>query len=261
MEAKQVLTSPIDLDEEVAIKSPSIKYRISWTASSGGKATIENDARVGIIRFPKAKRDAAAVAIQFFNDEGRRFYELEMSVLSQSEREYVHYFYPPALARTMKVTLKPARDGELSIEKLALTDQLSGKEAECLNVHPAFEFGDLNFYGYESRDGGGIYQRPDGVTVWNTGFRGESPSFPVEPLAYYTLSCRGTGYAQRKSWLSLQCFDKDGRKPIHLIPVKFDSELVPITVQVPAGATRANLVGYNVIVEEFKVTKAGAPAD
>ncbi len=89
----------------------------------------------------------------------------------------------------MHLRLMPGKGGAtIACQAVDLLSDPDGEEVACINVHPRFAYGDLNFYGHRPGAGGAFLTRPDGVTIWNSGFIGFTPAFPVKGGAYYTLT-------------------------------------------------------------------------
>lgn len=234
--------------EESFSISPGKKLEVHFMANTTGKYTVEKDAR---IRIQKLRNTSSSVNLQFFDKDDQQVEEMTLPVMTQTSMLHVRVLYPPAAAKTMRILLVPETDATLTVEDLHVSEEVHEVEAECVNLHPVFLYGDLNPYGYHSGYGGGFYKRPDGVTVWNTGFTGNSPSFPVAGGKKYSISIRGIGYAGKKSRLLLKLFKTGEKKAFHEIALKFNGESA--VLQLPEEATQARLLGYDVILEEWKI--------
>lgn len=239
-------------DQPIPVDS-SRKYQIVVSAGATGMHTLEENVRV---RFMVQKGSASMVRIEFLDKAGNRITDSSIGVLSRKVREYGRVFYPPFKADSMNLFLEPAKGQEMLLEKISVTDDLQGREKAAVNPHPTFEFGDLTNYGYQPGYGGGFFERPDGHTVFNTGFTGQSPFFPVRPDSYYDIHARGLPHLGRKSSMLIQCFGEEDTKPVKSMRVGVSEAGVTTRILIPGGAVRANFLFYHVILEELSVIKA-----
>jgi len=221
------------------------RLEIRFTAKATGSHTVEADPRIGI----RNPQEASHLKLEFSGNGNPA--PVLLPVLSQTSREYRRELYVPPGATHLRVSLRPAKESTLTVANLRIA---LAPEAPSINPHPAFLHGELNPYGHHSGYGGGFYQRPDGVTVWNTGFTGTSPEFPVEGGKAYTVSCRGTGYSGKKSRLLLQLFKAGEPRPFHEIALTLDGATG--TIHLPGDAARARLLGYDVILESWNLNLA-----
>jgi hypothetical protein len=247
--------SPAELTGETVPVDPGKKLEISFTARTTGEFTVEENARIRIIN----SNAGSSLNVEFFDTQNKRLQIIRLPVRTQSDYSYARVLYPPADAKSLRLSLAPAKAGELTVEKVQVTQDLTGEEAQCINPHPVFDYGDINDYGFGFGYGGGMFDCPDGKTVWNTGFTGASPDFPVAGGAQYELFCRGSGYEGRKSYLLLNFFKAAENKPFYSIHVKFSAQGESVPFRFPKEAVRASLLGYYVIVEELKIVKTPIP--
>ena len=234
---------------------PGKKHELSFAGRTDSRYSVEENARIRLMAFGPA---ISHVRIRFLDGQGKELKQadIEVPIITQSFTNYVRVFYPPAGAQSLSVALLPGEEGvRVSVRDMKLCADLQGKEAACINVHPDFEKGDLNFYGYRSGYGGGFYTKPDGKTVWNSGFTGATPSFPVKGNTFYDFSCRGKN-GQPKAFIYLQCYNAQSDKPFKTIKygVSEKGEVTPF--KMPAGAVSAQLTCYYVIIEEFRVVES-----
>lgn len=244
--AVELTSAPIPVE-------PGQKHQISFLARAGGEATLEANER---IRMMNLRDMAGSVRAQFLDEQGGNLSFMDMAVISREFHDYARVFYPPARARALKLLLRPAMGADLAVKKITVSAGLEGPEGECLNVHPTFERGDLNGYGYASGYGGGFYTRPDGKTVWNSGFLGYTPSFPVKGDTFHDFYGRGKKYRGRKSSMELECYKPDdpNNHPFKTMAVAIGEKGETTTLKIPAGVVTARLRCYYVILEEFKAT-------
>lgn len=241
---KEMTTSPIPVESKT-------KYKISFSASATGKHTIEEIPRIRIMNHRQA---ASRVHVNFYNSEKKRIpgYK-DVFILSKKQRDYELIFYPPRDASSLKIFAQPAKECVLSIEKITLTNNLSGEKKQYLNTYTTFDKGDLNLYGCTSGFGGRFYTRPDGKTVWKTGFLAHSPSFPVQGGKYYDFYCRGKNY-RRKAWIWVNCYDGIKRRPIKHMKINLSPKGATTRLMLPPSTVTASLDLYCVILEEFKAS-------
>lgn len=256
-----VSTRPSLLTETALAVCPAQKFRIAFTAHTTGRHTLEHNPRIRIVN---PRGIACAVRLRFLDADGERLEQVDLPVLSKHPRDYVRVGYPPARATHLELHLLPAGQATLTVAALTVAANPGGIEADVLNPHPTFAYGDLNPYGFRSGYGGGFYQRPDGVTVWKTGFTGTTPAFPVDGGQFYDFYLRGIPYWGRGSYFVLQCFNAEDRRPFHTVRVGFSETGETTRLRLPETTGRVNLLCYHVILEAFKVTPAadeeGAPA-
>jgi hypothetical protein len=264
--ASRLLTAPLlDFSEAIALEKPTLltpepipvtpdqKFLISLTAGATGESTIEENARVAI---QVKKGFASLLVIEFFDLSGTKVGVTEVSILSKSPRLYGRVFYPPPASATMKLTIVPAKGEQVELQNLRVSTEFSDSERAAINPHPTFEFGNLCNYGFALGYGGGVYTRPDGKTVLNTGFAGTSPMFPVKAETYYEVYCQGIPHLGRKSSILLQCFGEDSKKPLKSMRVNVSQQGATTKLLLPAKTMRANFLFYHVILEELRVMES-----
>jgi len=239
-------TERTELTTDVVPVEPGKKLEITFSGQTSGEFTVEANAR---IRLLNTSNGGSALNLQFLDAEGQRVEEVSLPIVTASAREYGRVVYPPSTAKSLKIVLSPGAASEMAVENVRVAQELDGVESATVNPHPNFAFGDLNSYGF----GGEFFERPDGKTVWNSGFTGQSASFPVQGGASYELFARGIAYSGKRSRLLLQLFARGEKRPFHTIPIRFGPEGVSVQVVFPEGAVSANLLGYYVIVEEVKI--------
>ena len=232
--------------------TPDKKYKISFSASTNSPNTLEDNVRIRIMNL---RYTASRVRLKFYDEKGKSLKYLDIYIKSKNLHTYVEVFYPPVTAKSLKIFLIPNKTGDISVEKLAVSTDLEGKESECLNPHPTFEYGDLNTYGYSIGYGGRFFTQPDGKVIWKTGFLGYSQSFPVKENTFYTVFCKGRKYRGRKSYMMLECFKAKARRPFKTMRIAFSEKGTDTVVKMPTGTVLSKLRCYCVIVEEFKVTE------
>ena len=232
---------------------PEKKYLLTFSANATGESTLEANPRI----FIQVKKGfASQLVIEFFDAGGGKVGTTEVSILSKSLRVYGRAFYPPPVATHLKLNLIPAKGEQVEVQNVRVTQELPELEKAAINPHPTFEFGNLSGYGYILGHGGGIYTRPDGKTVLNTGFAGISPMFPVKPDTFYQSYCRGILPLGRKSNLTLQCFGEDSKKTIKSMRVNISQQGETTKLLLPLKTKQANFLFYHVILEELRVVES-----
>jgi hypothetical protein len=230
------------------------KYELSFTGRTDGAFTVEANERIRLMNL----RDAGShVRIRFHDEQGNELKRttIDVPVLSRDFHPYVRVFYPPLEARTLSLVLAPGKDATLAVRDISIRTDLQGSEAECINIHPVFDAGDLNSYGYRPGYGGGFFTRPDGKTVWNSGFTGTTPFFPVRGDTFYDFQCRGKK-GEPKSFIYLQCYKSEDSKPFKTMKYGVSETDAITRFKMPAEAIFAQLTCYYVIIEEFRVVES-----
>lgn len=247
------IQKPTVITPEPIPVDPEKKYLLTFSANATGESTLEANPRVSI---QVKKGFASQLMVEFFDAGGDKVGTADVSILSKSPRVYGRAFYPPPAAANLKLTLIPAKGEQVQVQNVRVTQDLPELEKSVINPHPKFEFGNLSGYGYILGHGGGIYTRPDGQTVLNTGFAGISPLFPVKPETYYDIYCRGVLPMGRKSNVTLQCFGEDSKKPIKSMRVNISKNGETTKLLLPPKTKQANFLFYHVILEELRVVES-----
>lgn len=231
---------------------PGKKYKLIFSAGVNSVQTLEENER---IRVMYNRYKANRLRMTFLDKDGKKFSHnyYDIMVLTKEPYKYVRVFYPPEKAATLRISLSPQKGSEMLLEEAAVYTNLEGEESKYLNTHPTFDYGDLNTYGFSCGGGGRFYTRPDGKTVWNTGFIGWSPYIPVQGEKYYKFVCRGVK-SVGKGFIVINFHKEDGKK-IKSARLKFDAKGAETILKMPAGTAKAKLQCYYVIIEELKVTE------
>ena len=229
--------------------------KLVFSGRTSGRHTVEANDRVRILNQRYA---ASRLRVTFHDGDGEALAgsAVDVLILTQAFHEYARVFYPPPAAETFRVSVRPVKDADIAVQGLIVSTDMDGEERQSLNPHPTFEYGDLNTYGCISGYGGRFYERPDGKTVWKTGFLGYSPGFPVDAGAFYSFYCRGRKYRGRKSYVLLDCHNGRDRTPVKSMRLGISEEGETTEVKIPPGTVSAQLRCYCVILEEFRATRA-----
>lgn len=227
---------------------PQKKYGIEFTASTTGEYTIEENERIRIMR---KEGKANCIQMVFYDKNQKTCSKTDLYILSGKLKKYVRIFYPSAKAAFLRIFTRPLKGTEIAVSEIHVRTDLEGKEGECINPHTTFDYGDLNSYGYHCGGGGRFYMRPDGKTVWNTGFIGYSPFFPVQAECFYRIFCRGRK-SQDKGWIWIN-FYKDDDEIIKHATINVSAQGAMTMLKMPKEAVRARLQCYYLIIEEITV--------
>ena len=229
-----------------------------FSGRTSSRHTIEAYERIRILN---PRYAASRLRLAFYDDKGEALAGgvVDVFILTQAFHEYVRIFYPPPKAGAFRVFVRPAKDADVAIRELRVSTDVQGPERESINPHPTFEYGDLNTHGCQSGYGGRFYTRPDGKTVWKTGFLGYSPSFPVEANRFYEFYCRGKKYRGRKSYVLLDCHNGQDRRPVKSMRLEMSDTGETTEVKIPAGTVSGRLRCYCVILEVHRAARSKRP--
>ncbi len=242
--------------ERIAI-DPARKHQLLFLAKTTGEHTLEANVRIRLTNHPSISR----LRLAFLDQDNQPLSagRIELRVLSSEWYRYSQAFYPPADARALRLVLLPGGEATLSVKELVLTTELAVDEAKTLNPNPVFEYGDLNGYGYQCGNGGRFYTRPDGTTIWKSGFCGVSPQFRVEDNAWYSIVCVGKPYRDRKAAIFLQCFEAGARRPFKSMRVAVSEAGESTDLLIPEGTESVSLLCYFILFEKIAITQRPNP--
>jgi len=234
------------------------KVKIVFSGCTNSRHTIEANERIRILN---PRYAASRLRMKLYEDKAGTLAvsAVDVFILTQAFHEYARIFYPAPQARTFRVFVRPAKGADIAVQGLSVSTDVEGEERTSINPHPTFEYGDLNTYGCQSGYGGRFYTRPDGKTVWKTGFLGYSPSFPVEANMFYSFYCRGKKYRGRKSYMLLDCHNGKDRAPVKSMRLAISDTGETTEVKIPAGTVSARLRCYCVILEVCRATRSRQP--
>ncbi len=253
MDAPVETNRPLELTAAAVPLPAGVKVRVAFAGRATGRYTLEADERVRIMNPHNA---ASRLRVAFYTDQGLALggTDVTVYVLSQAFLPYVRVFYPPAGAAAFRLFLHPAPEAVVAVKGLGVGTELETGERASLNPHPTFDYGDLNTYGYTCGYGGQFYTRPDGKTVWKTGFLGYSPSVPLAGDAFYTFQVTAKPYRGRKSYVLLDCYGAGKDNRLKEMRLSIDDAGATTELKMPAGTVSARLRCYSVILEAFRIT-------
>lgn len=223
-------------------------YRLRFTAWIEGEECVEQNDRIHIESLQGYYRPAA-YELRFTGGEPAQ--ELRLPgyreggfLLTGTPYEYVHAFYVPAGSSQVAVTFMPngvtTRVRTLSLEPC--------EDAGGLIGNPDFRHGELNYCGWRPSRDGRIYQLDEGRRVFNSGYGGVSPLFPLREGENYVALGRGVGRP------NLAYYDAEGKA----LNTRFLFELKPgqesrAEFSPPPGSHYGRIVMYNVWLESLQV--------
>lgn len=234
--------------------APSTKYRVDLRARLDGGETVERNERAHHEALRQNSRENSVYEVLFDGnaDEDAKSVVGGGFILTGEWCDYVHVFYTPSNARTLTIRLRPRRHTTL-VSRVALAP---ADEDGAINANPDFRYGELNYCGWRPQRDGRIYRRPDGKCVFNAGYGGSSPRFPLQPGKSYTATAHGEG-----GQVTLNYFDDQGRKTSGRFLMRPAQEGAQATFTPPDGTAAGGIVMYGgTVLESFKVEESGAPA-
>ena len=234
--------------------TPGKKCRLSLTAKVDARDTVEFNDRIHIMRVRRYWRGSTSCELRFFDADGKPAgaFRNRCPILTSNWHDYVDVFYIPSRARTMTVTFAPAKR-DLFLKKIELAYD---SENGALNCNPEFSYGDLNYCEWHPARAGRLYTRPDGKTVFSSGYGGSSPRFPMEAGVPYNFFCRGIRRSG-KGWMTLTFYNNKGRRIANRFLLRPKQEGVAVKMTPPPGTKSGAVVMYGLIIEELKVTQVG----
>lgn len=187
------------------------KYKLRIDAEVTDDFVVEENDRAHILtRQSHLNRLSSGFSVIFQNAEGEEIPGFGGDTargffLTKKQHPYVAVFYAPAGAKNLRVRFQ-SNHRSTQIAGLQLVEET---EEGTINPNPDFRYGELNYSGWKPQRDGRLYTRPDGKTVLNWGYRGDSPFFPLSPMRKYAVSATGEG-----GNLNIQYYDKDGKQII-----------------------------------------------
>ena len=235
--------------------APSTKYRLDLRARLDGGETVERNDRAHNEALRQNARWNSVYEVVFGggdDDDDEAGKSHGGFILTGEWHDYVHVFHTPPGARKLTIRITP-RGHTTLVARVALTP---ADEGGAINANPDFRYGELNYCGWRPQRDGRIYRRPDGKCVFNAGYGGSSPRFPLQPGKSYTATALGEG-----GQVTLNYFDDHGGKTSGRFLLRPAPEGVQTTFTPPEGTAAGSIVMYGgTVLESFKVEESGAPA-
>jgi len=250
-----LLALPTRIETRPLPVEPGKKYHLEIDAEVGGDFVVEANDRAPILTLQTHRNSLTGTyEVIFLDADGQEIPALGGAnaavrgfFLTRERKPYIAVFYAPEKAASLKVRFqsngRPAR-----IARLRLAEETG---ENTVNPNPDFRYGELNYCGWQPQREGRLYTRPDGKTVFNAGYGGTSPFFPLHPGVKYQVSATGEGKT-----INIQYFNQEGKSIlsrflIRPAPNGAETELTP-----PPGTVMARVTMFGgVILEEFKVVK------
>ncbi len=232
--------------------TPETTYKLTFLARTDRSDTVESNDRAHMEMLQSYGRFLPMYELLFFDSDGEQIQRSGRgfggSILTSDWYAYSLAFQPPPETAAVKIRFSP-RNSPLYIDNLEIVSIDDG----TINVNPEFEYGELNYSGWRPARDGRLYTRPDGKTVFKSGYGGVSPFFPLRETVTYQLYARG----QRQTtngWLSLTYYDAEGKRLGDRFLLRPTVEGESVELVPPPGTFEARLVMYSVILESFRVT-------
>lgn len=261
----QVLEIPgsvreIDL-KPIAVE-PGRKYLVFFKARVNDDFTVERHDRAHIMTLHNHGRMASGYQVMFLDRGGNpvapsgniHSHGLSGFILSSDWYQYASEFYAPANAASMRMRFF-TRGHDLYVDAFGLS---RFQHDNVVNLNPQFRYGELNYAGWRPQRDGRLYLRPDGKTVFTSGWGGASSTFPLQHGQNYRFHVRGPVGGR----LNLEYFDRDGNRITSRFLLRPNPDGAETVLNPPEGTAMGRAVMYGVVgLEEFTVTRTDSSAD
>lgn len=228
---------------------PETKYRLTLRARVQGAFTIEQNARAHIQAIQRRGRLESVYTIEFQepgmpkpSSGGGGFF------LTRDWYDYVHVFRTPAGVQKVTIQLTPRKH----VTQIARVSLVADDEGGAINNNPDFRYGELNYCGWAPQRDGRILLRPDGKTVFRSGYGGSSSKFPLQEGRFYRMTGRGEGGS-----LTIYYYDANNKSIASRFLLRFpeaageaSTDLTP-----PEGCVSGSVTAYGALIESFKVVE------
>lgn len=148
----------------------------------------------------------------------------------------------------MTIQLTPRKH----VTHVANVSLVADDEGGVINNNPDFRYGELNYGGWHPQRDGRLFLRPDGKTVFRSGYGGSSPSVPLQEGRFYRITARGEG-----GHLTINYLNAENKRVASRFLLRFPDtageEMTELTP--PEGAVAAYVIAYGALVESFKVVE------
>ncbi len=245
------ISLPARLETRAFPVEASKKYRLEITAKVDGPFVVEDNERAHILTLQThLHRLTATYQVVFLDSKGMEIKgeNLRGFFLSNQRRQYTFVFCTPENAASVRVCFE-SNGKAAQIASFKLVEEA---DEGTINPNPDFRYGELSYSGWQPTRNGRLYTRPDGKTVFEAGYGGASPLFPLNESKKYRVSAVGKGGS-----INIQYYDKEGkmfqgRFLMRPAETGAETELTP-----PPGTKRGRIVMFKgVILESFKVVEA-----
>lgn len=224
---------------------PGKKYRLNIRARIDGECTVEKNDRAHINAIKSNARNESVYAAMIDDGTGNLQNAGGGFFLTDAWHDYAHVFYAPTNAKEVVIRFSPRKHATY-ISRVTLTPDT---EDDTVNPNPDFRHGELNYCGWSPQRDGRLYTRPDGKTIFRSGYYGGSPKFPLQPGRKYQITGLGEGGS-----LVLNYYNDEGKKLGDRFLMHCSSNKEGVTEVVPPEQTvSANVTVTGTILEYLKV--------
>jgi hypothetical protein len=252
---KKVLSIPGNVghhvDSQKIAVAPGKKYQISLTASITGEETVEKNERIVQMMRMNWFIHSSKYIVLFFDASDKQIGLFSTFIATSKLYDYVNVFYAPPAAKYAVLRIEPKnKDVFISKVKFGLAN-----EENVINCNPDFRYGSLNYCGWFPNRGGQIHKRPDGKYVFESGYGGRGPRFPLKAKTKYRIVFQSIPQ-NKYPRVVLHFYDKN-KKSLgdKRILTGLNGEAGVLEFITPPEVCSANVSLYGVIVEQFKVTQ------
>jgi len=250
------VTLPATLETRTFPVEAGKKYRLEILAEVEGPFVVEVNDRAHILTLQTHRQRTTSTYEVIFQDASGnaipaapvRGGSVGGFFLTNQRKPYCTVFYAPEGAVEAKVRFQ-ANKTTTRVARLTLEEETG---EETVNPNPDFRYGELNYCGWIPARDGRLYTRPDGKTVFNAGYGGYSPPFPLQEGKNYRIATAGVGRT-----INIEYYSKDGKmlqKRFLIRPTPEGSETL---LTPPPETAFARIVMYGgIILESFSVFEA-----
>ncbi len=238
---------------KTTVVAPSAKYTLAFDGSIAGDVeSIEENPRFAIFAQPRQKNAVLPYReIQFLDKAGSVTGQtLVFSMPVRDKHTYVDVFYTPPDAAALRLVIASGEGVTLTLQNLSL--QATADEG-AINVNPAFQYGPLNYSGWQNISAGGKLIEMDGKTVFDTKYGSRGTAFPLPGPGTYALSAKATGNGYN-SCVKADIFDAEGKKLMTSVLRRYDKTNYFVA---PPGAKSASFLVYSCLLEEVRLVRVG----
>lgn len=252
-----MVTLPAKIETKSLPVEAGKKYKLEIGAEVAGDFVVETNDRAMILTLQSHQnRLSSTFGVTFFDVNGENisgFGGLSPHgfFISNQRKPYVSVFTVPAKATSLKVVFQ-SNGRNTRISGLQLAEETTEK---TVNPNPDFRYGELNYSGWNPQRDGRLYTRPDGEVVFNAGYGGSSPIFPLLAGSKYHISTKGES-TKGNGRLTILYYDQAGKNLHRRFLIRPTPEGAETELSPPPGTVMAQIVMYGgVILQDFKVTE------
>lgn len=234
-------------DAATAELLPETKYRLTIRARVQGAFTVEQNDRAQVESLQRWGLSESVGTLQFHDPAtGALAAGGTIVFLTRDWHDYVYVFRTPPGVQRVTLRFQP-RNHVTQVARLSIE---TADEDGVVNNNPDFRYGELSYSGWRPQRDGRLYLRPDGTCVFNSGYGGSSPAFPLQAGRRYRLTGLGDG-----GYLNIYYYDAEGKTIVSTFLMRFTGrQEVTASLTPPAGCVSGKIVAYSVLLEFFRVT-------